>query len=49
MLMDKLIYISKIVPMLVFFIIFLGASFYAYRRKNKEELESLAYQPLQED
>lgn len=46
---DTMIALSKIISLLIFFPIFLGAVYYAYNRKNKEKLESYAYLPLQED
>lgn len=46
---DTMIMLSKIISLLLFFPVFIGAVFYAYNRKNKEKLESYAYLPLQED
>ncbi|HEY9899207.1 MAG TPA: cbb3-type cytochrome c oxidase subunit 3 [Pantanalinema sp.] len=40
---------SKIVSLLMFLPIFVGVAFWAYRRQNKERLESYAHLPLQED
>ncbi len=46
---DTLVTASKIVSLLMFFPIFLGVTFWAYRRKNKATLEAYAHMPLQED
>lgn len=46
---DTLVMASKIFSLFLYFPIFLGVLFWAYRRKNKETLESYAHMPLQED
>lgn len=46
---DTLIAWSKIISLLIFFPIFVGACLWAYRGKNKEKLEAYAYLPLRED
>ncbi|HEY9854258.1 MAG TPA: cbb3-type cytochrome c oxidase subunit 3 [Stenomitos sp.] len=46
---DTLMVASKIISLFLYVPIFLGVLFWAYRRKNKETLESYASMPLQED